>query len=72
VRVDAAVSKRSLCAQHSSDSRVALDGLAQCARGRFERSFQNVVRVATPQTVYVQIELRSFRKRSPEVLGQLN
>src|SRR5713101_4854633 len=65
-------SKDSFRAQHSDDSRVTLDGLPQGARGSFEGAFQNVVRVATTQTVDMQIELRCFRKRSPEVLSQLN
>src|SRR6266536_3163317 len=66
------LSKDSFRTQYSGDARVALDGLPQGARGSFEGSFQNVVRVATAQTVDVQIELRRFRKRSPEVLCQLN
>jgi hypothetical protein len=62
----------SFCAQHTRDPRVTVDSLAQGARRGFESALENVVRVSATQTVDMQIELRRFSQRSPEVFRQLN
>ena len=54
------VSQRSLRARHADNPWVPLNGHAQGARSRFERALEHVVRVATPDTVDVQVELRGF------------
>src|SRR5713226_6404029 len=64
--------ENSFRAQHTGDSRITLNSLAQCARGSFESAFENVVRVAATQTVDMQIEFRCLSKRSTEVFRQLN
>src|SRR5215204_7550280 len=61
-----------LRARHARDARVALDRLAQGARHRLESAFENVVRVASTQAVYVEIAARRLGQRAPEVFGQLD
>src|ERR1043165_6257945 len=65
-------SQHALRARHAGDARVVLDGAAQGARRRLERAFEDVVRVAPAQAVYVEVAARGLRERAPEVLGQLD
>src|SRR5712692_5939202 len=53
-------SKNSFRTQYTGDARVSFDRLAQRPRGGFESAFQNVMRVATAQTVDMQIEICGF------------
>src|ERR1043165_9050783 len=64
--------QHSFSARHARDARVALDGAAQGACRRLERAFEDVVRVAPAQAVYVEVAARRLRERAPEVLGQLD
>jgi hypothetical protein len=63
------LSKTPFRAEQSDYTRFSGNGLPQCPRGRFESAFEHVMRVSSSQTICVQIALRSFRKRAPEVLS---
>src|ERR1043166_516845 len=64
--------QHSFAARPARDARVALDRAAQRARRGLERAFEDVVRVAPAQAVYVQVAARRLGARAPEGLGQLD
>src|SRR5947209_2741035 len=64
--------QHALRARHALDTRVALDRTTERARRRLERAFEDVVRVAPAQAVYVKVAARGLGERAPEVLGQLD